>query len=78
MSINLRFSITVYIYQTEMLVFMEYCDRGTLDEVSRVGLPEHLVRRYTRELLIAVIVLHDHKIVHREQNSSWCLNETSQ
>ena len=49
-----------------MLVFMEYCDRGTLDEVSRVGLPEHLVRRYTRELLIAVIVLHDHKIVHRD------------
>ena len=47
-------------------MFMEYCDRGTLDEVSRIGLPELLVRRYTRELLIAVQVLHDHKIVHRD------------
>ena len=47
-------------------MFMEYCDRGTLDEVSRLGLPEDLVRRYTKELLIAVQVLHEHGIVHRD------------
>ena len=52
--------------QSEMLVFMEYCDRGTLDEISRLGLPEDLVRLYTKDLLTAVQVLHDHGIVHRD------------
>ena len=49
-----------------MLVFMEYCDRGTIDEVSRVGLTEDLIRIYTKELLKAVQVLHDNGIVHRD------------
>lgn len=49
-----------------MLVFMEYCDRGTIDEVSRVGLTEDLIRLYTKQLLKAVQVLHDNKIVHRD------------
>ncbi|XP_052239205.1 LOW QUALITY PROTEIN: mitogen-activated protein kinase kinase kinase 4-like [Dreissena polymorpha] len=50
----------------EMLVFMEYCDRGTIDEVSRNGLTEDLIRIYTKQLLCAAQVLHDNKIVHRD------------
>jgi mitogen-activated protein kinase kinase kinase 4 len=53
-----------------MLVFMEYCDRGTIDEVSRIGLTEDLIRLYTRELLKAVQVLHDNGIVHRDIKGS--------
>ncbi|KAH3735461.1 hypothetical protein DPMN_041992 [Dreissena polymorpha] len=49
-----------------MLVFMEYCDRGTIDEVSRNGLTEDLIRIYTKQLLCAAQVLHDNKIVHRD------------
>jgi len=45
---------------------MEFCDRGTIDEVSRIGLTEDYIRTYTKELLIAVQVLHDNKIVHRD------------
>ncbi|KAL4233273.1 Mitogen-activated protein kinase kinase kinase 4 [Mactra antiquata] len=56
----------VEVHRTEMLVFMEYCDRGTIDEVSRIGLTEDLVRLYTKELLKAVQVLHDNGIVHRD------------
>lgn len=56
----------VEVHRSEMLVFMEYCDRGTLDEISRLGLPEDLVRLYTKDLLTAVQVLHDHGIVHRD------------
>ncbi|XP_045197016.1 mitogen-activated protein kinase kinase kinase 4-like isoform X2 [Mercenaria mercenaria] len=56
----------VEVHRTEMLVFMEYCDRGTIDEVSRVGLTEDLIRIYTKELLKAVQVLHDNGIVHRD------------
>ncbi|XP_060581220.1 mitogen-activated protein kinase kinase kinase 4-like isoform X3 [Ruditapes philippinarum] len=56
----------VEVHRTEMLVFMEYCDRGTIDEVSRVGLTEDLIRLYTKELLKAVQVLHDNGIVHRD------------
>ena len=59
-----------------MLVFMEYCDRGTLDEVSKQGLPEDLVRRYTKELLIAVQVLHEHGIVHRDIKGIICILHT--
>ncbi|XP_052808624.1 mitogen-activated protein kinase kinase kinase 4-like isoform X2 [Mya arenaria] len=56
----------VEVHRSEMLVFMEYCDRGTIDEVSRIGLTEDLIRKYTKELIRAVQVLHDNKIVHRD------------
>ena len=49
-----------------MLVFMEYCDRGTLEEAAKMGLPEHNIRVYTREILLAVNYLHENNILHRD------------
>lgn len=49
-----------------MIVFMEYCDRGTIEEASKLGLPESMIRMYTREILKALSHLHDHGIVHRD------------
>ncbi|XP_045162138.2 serine/threonine-protein kinase 10-like [Mercenaria mercenaria] len=45
---------------------MEYCDGGTIDQVSREGLTEDRIRVYTKELLTAVQMLHDNDIVHRD------------
>nr|ARQ79356.1 mitogen-activated protein kinase kinase kinase 4 [Tegillarca granosa] len=56
----------VEIHKDEMLVFMEYCDRGTLEEAAKMGLPEPMIRMYTKEILIAVNFLHDNNIVHRD------------
>ena len=52
--------------QGEMLIFMEYCAEGTIEEVAKQGLSEGMVRKYTEQLLIAVNVLHEHGIVHRD------------
>lgn len=49
-----------------MLIFMEYCTEGTIEEVAKQGIPEALMRRYIKEILIAVKELHDHGIVHRD------------
>lgn len=45
---------------------MEYCDCGTLESAAQHGLPEPLIRKYTRQLLEATSVLHEHGIVHRD------------
>ena len=45
---------------------MEYCPGGTLADAAKAGLPEEMIRKYTKELLIAVNVLHEHDIVHRD------------
>ncbi|XP_065446451.1 mitogen-activated protein kinase kinase kinase 4 isoform X12 [Chrysemys picta bellii] len=52
--------------EEEMYIFMEYCDEGTLEEVSRLGLQEHVIRLYTKQITIAINVLHEHGIVHRD------------
>lgn len=49
-----------------MYIFMEYCDEGTLEEVSRLGLQEHVIRLYSKQITIAINVLHEHGIVHRD------------
>lgn len=49
-----------------MYIFMEYCDEGTLEEVSRLGLQEHVIRLYSKQIAIAINVLHEHGIVHRD------------
>ncbi|XP_015588331.1 mitogen-activated protein kinase kinase kinase 4 isoform X2 [Cephus cinctus] len=59
----------VEIHREEMLIFMEFCAEGTLESLvagSGNGLPESLVRKYTRQLLLAVSTLHAHGIVHRD------------
>lgn len=49
-----------------MYIFMEYCDEGTLEEVSRLGLQEHVIRLYSKQTTTAINVLHEHGIVHRD------------
>lgn len=55
-----------FLPQEEMYIFMEYCDEGTLEEVSRLGLQEHVIRLYTKQITVAINVLHEHGIVHRD------------
>ena len=56
----------VELHTNELLIFMEYCPGGSLAEACRGGLDESTVRRYTRRILVALSVLHDHGIVHRD------------
>lgn len=49
-----------------MLVFMEYCDEGTIAEAAKNGLPEGLIRQYTKEICTAISVLHQNNIIHRD------------
>ncbi|CAG2253678.1 MAP3K4 [Mytilus edulis] len=56
----------VEVHRDEMLIFMEYCDRGTLEEASKMGLPEHLMALYAKEILKAICHLHEFNIVHRD------------
>ncbi|XP_059490886.1 mitogen-activated protein kinase kinase kinase 4 isoform X2 [Neocloeon triangulifer] len=63
----------VEIHREEMLIFMEYCEEGTLESLVAAttnGLPEQLVRSYTRQLLLAVSTLHFNGIVHRDIKSA--------
>ena len=45
---------------------MEYCSHGTLEEAAKQGLPEVAIRRYTKDILTAIDVLHEHNVVHRD------------
>ncbi|KAM9364091.1 mitogen-activated protein kinase kinase kinase 4 isoform 2-T2 [Pholidichthys leucotaenia] len=56
----------VELHREEMYIFMEYCDEGTLEEVSRLGLQEHVIRLYSKQITTAISVLHEHGIVHRD------------
>ncbi|KAM6956719.1 mitogen-activated protein kinase kinase kinase 4 isoform 2-T2 [Aplochiton taeniatus] len=56
----------VELHREEMYIFMEYCDEGTLEEVSRLGLQEHVIRLYSKQITTATNVLHEHGIVHRD------------
>jgi mitogen-activated protein kinase kinase kinase 4 len=63
----------IVVLQEEMLIFMEFCAEGTLESLVAAaedsGLPEVLIRRYTRQLLQAVATLRDHGVVHRDIKS---------
>nr|BAN21181.1 mitogen activated protein kinase kinase kinase 4, mapkkk4, mekk4 [Riptortus pedestris] len=57
------------IHRDELLIFMELCPEGTLEELilaSENGLPESIVRRYSKQLISAVSTLHEHSVVHRD------------
>ncbi|RLV98694.1 hypothetical protein DV515_00010577 [Chloebia gouldiae] len=44
----------VELHREEMYIFMEYCDEGTLEEVSKLGLQEHVIRLYSKQITIAI------------------------
>lgn len=47
---------------------MELCAEGTLESLCEIsgGLHEGLIRRYTKQILLAVEELHKNGIVHRD------------
>ena len=49
-----------------MFIFMEYCGEGTIWNVAKQGLPEPMIRSYTKQILVAISVLHENGIVHRD------------
>ena len=51
---------------------MEYCGDGTISDVSRLGLPEAMIRKYADQILIAVEFLHDRGILHRDIKGEAC------
>lgn len=53
-------------FQDEMFIFMEYCADGTISDVAKLGLPETMIRVYAYQILVAVSVLHEKGIVHRD------------
>ncbi|KAL5233991.1 hypothetical protein ACI65C_001401 [Semiaphis heraclei] len=63
----------VEIHREEMLIFMELCAEGTLENLvaaTENGLPEPLLRRFTKQLVSGVGILHKHAIVHRDIKSA--------
>ncbi|XP_033099180.1 mitogen-activated protein kinase kinase kinase 4-like [Anneissia japonica] len=56
----------VEIHREELLIFMEYCDDGTLGEAAEDCLPEDMIRHYMYEIVTAVSVLHENGIIHRD------------
>ena len=54
------------IHLNELYIFMEYCNQGTLWHAAKQGLPERMIRIYTRDVLWAVDALHEKGIVHRD------------
>ncbi|XP_050436636.1 mitogen-activated protein kinase kinase kinase 4 isoform X2 [Adelges cooleyi] len=63
----------VEIHREEMVIFMELCAEGTLESLvaaTENGLPEGLIRRFTKQLVSGVDVLHQHAIVHRDIKSA--------
>lgn len=60
----------VEVHRDDLYIFMEYCNEGTLESAVELNLPEQLVRKYTRQLLEAVNILHENSIVHRDIKSA--------
>lgn len=61
------------LHRKEILIFMEFCgDQCTLDRISREtsGLPEKIVRNYTKSLLRAVDTLHENGGKYTIQSNS--------
>ncbi|KAM3717480.1 Mitogen-activated protein kinase kinase kinase [Dirofilaria immitis] len=64
---NLVKYYAVEVHREELLIFMEYCPEGTLEEVCREGLLDmRCVRRYTHFLLKGVEYIHMKMIIHRD------------
>lgn len=62
------------IHREELLIFMELCTEGTLENFIKgngnFGLSNLFIRKYTHQLVLAVSVLHGHGIVHRDVKSA--------
>jgi len=57
----------VELHSDELLLFMEYCGEGTLEEAARgCQLPESMIRRYSHDILLGISYLHENGIAHRD------------
>ncbi|GMT17787.1 hypothetical protein PFISCL1PPCAC_9084 [Pristionchus fissidentatus] len=50
----------------EVVILMEYCSEGTLEDICVEGMDTALVRKCTHSLLQAVSFIHAHHVVHRD------------
>ncbi|GMT07485.1 hypothetical protein PENTCL1PPCAC_29659, partial [Pristionchus entomophagus] len=50
----------------EVVILMEYCSEGTLEDICVEGMDTALVRKCSHSLLEAVSFIHAHHIVHRD------------
>ncbi|KAG7310205.1 hypothetical protein JYU34_004759 [Plutella xylostella] len=59
------------LHREEMLIFMELCVEGSLEALVATsgGLPEPTVRKYTKQLVSAILELHNRQIAHRDIKS---------
>lgn len=59
------------LHREEMLIFMELCVEGSLEALVATSgaLAEHMVRRYTKQLVSAITELHTRSIAHRDIKS---------
>jgi len=56
----------VELHKDEMLIFMEFCASGTIAEISKLDLPESIIRVYTHQITKAINFLHENGIIHRD------------
>lgn len=66
-SLSIIMLVKTVLCQDELLIFMTFCNEGTLEKLCTQSCMDiDLVRLYTRLLLNGVAYLHKHNIVHRD------------
>jgi len=66
--------ITSYVREKELeyVIIMEYCNGGSLEDIIKKYkereeyIPEHMILKFMKQILLGVMVLHKNKILHRD------------